>query len=36
MEARDYLNGNKNIVGKKFYVREVLWECNKWCKRVIV
>ncbi len=24
MEARDYLNGNKNIVGKKFYVREVL------------
>ena len=24
MEARDYLNGNKDIVGKKFYVREVL------------
>ena len=24
MDSRDYLNGNKDIVGKKFYVREVL------------
>ena len=24
MSSRDYLNGNKNIEGKKFYVREVL------------
>ena len=24
MDSRDYLNGNKDLVGKKFYVREVL------------
>ena len=24
MDSRDYLNGNKDIVGKRFYVREVL------------
>jgi hypothetical protein len=31
MSSRDYLNGNKDIVGKKFYVREVLWECIRRC-----